>query len=232
MNSVRPILGSCSAARIALSRVGVVVLVMLLASCGFAMRGTTPLPFDSLYTSVAQNTRFGAQLRRAIRATSPNTRIVETAKEAAAQLLQISSTRSLRQVSLNAQGQVEEYELSIAFVFRLIDAKGNALLPDTTLISTHELPYNVQLVQAEQGQIDSVFETMQQSLVDRIVRRITSAEVLDNVAKNKALPATATPASGSVDTRLDPAVVPPTNPRQDDMIPWNQTTVTPVPSGQ
>jgi LPS-assembly lipoprotein len=232
MNSVRTILGKGGAMRMTLSRMGVVVLVMLLASCGFKMRGETPLPFDSLYTSVAQNTRFGAQLRRAIRATSPNTRVVETPKDAAAQLLQISSTRSLRQVSLNAQGQVEEYELSIVFVFRLIDGKGNALLPDTTLISTHELPYNVQLVQAEQGQIDTVFETMQESLVDRIVRRIASAEVSDNVAKNKALPSTATPASGSTDNRLDPNVVPPPSRPQDYIAPWNQITVTPVPLGQ
>jgi LPS-assembly lipoprotein len=231
MNSVRPLSSARISPQGALSRMGVIVLVLLLASCGFAMRGTTPLPFDSLYTTVAQNTRFGAQLRRAIRATSPNTRVVEVPKDAAAQLIQISNTRSLRQVSLNAQGQVEEYELSIVFVFRLIDSKGNALLPDTTLISTHELPYNVQLVQAEQGQIDTVFETMQESLVDRIVRRIASAEVMDNVAKNKALPANATPASGSLDHRLDPDAVPSHRP-EDDILPWNQTTVTPVPLGQ
>jgi len=44
--------------------------VMLLAACGFRLVGTTPLPFDTLYIDVPDTTRFGADIRRAVRAAS------------------------------------------------------------------------------------------------------------------------------------------------------------------
>lgn len=159
-------------------------LVMLLSACGFQMRGTTPLPFDTLYVGIPKNTRFGTEVRRAIEAASPETKLVDAPKEAQAQLQQITNARSMREVSLNAQGRVEEYELGLVFSFRVIDAKGRALLPDTTLEAYREMPYNDQVVQAKEGQAESLFRNMEQSLVSRIVRRLTSQDV--RVAAQKA----------------------------------------------
>jgi LPS-assembly lipoprotein len=226
MNSVRSIVKTVAKLRTASSRVALLGLLALLASCGFALRGAVPMPFDTFYTTVTQNTKFGADLRRAIRATSPNTTIVEVPKDADAQLIQISNSRALREVSLNAQGRVEQYELTIVFVFRLVDNKGNALLPDTTLVSTRELPYNDQLVQAKQSEIDRLFDIMQNSLVDRILRRITSPEVREAALKNAANPGVGAPTSDDQDHRLDPDVLPSPNRPQDQIIPWNQTTIT------
>jgi len=149
----------------------------LLAACGFAPRGTSPLPFNTLYVGVPDNSPFGASLRRQLVASSPNTAIVETVKGAEAQLQQVSQTQNLREVSLNSAGRVEQYELTLQFTFRLIDGKGNVLLPDTLLTVQRELPYNDQVVQAKEGEITVLFRNMQQILVDRIVRRITSPEV-------------------------------------------------------
>ena len=75
----------------------------------------------------------------------------------------------LREVSLNAQGRVESYELGINFTFRLIDAKGNALIPDTTLSIYREMPYDDQIVQAKQGQIETLYKAMQRDLVSRLL---------------------------------------------------------------
>ena len=90
-------------------------------------RGVTPMPFDTLYVGIPDTTQFGADVRRS-RAASPNTKLVNSPKEAQAILQQVNDARSLREVSLNAQGRVESYELGINFTFRLIDAKGNALI--------------------------------------------------------------------------------------------------------
>ncbi|CAM3791028.1 LPS assembly lipoprotein LptE [Bordetella tumulicola] len=151
--------------------------VMLLAACGFTMRGVTPLPFETLYVGIPDNTRFGADVRRAIRASSPDTKLVGTPKEAAAILQLVANDRSLREVSLNAQGRVEEYELGIIFTFRLITNKGIAILPDTTLSVYREMPYDDQVVQAKQAQMETLYESMQESLVSRLLRRLTAPEV-------------------------------------------------------
>ncbi|KGE00439.1 lipoprotein [Achromobacter sp. RTa] len=152
-------------------------LFMLLSACGFALRGVTPLPFDTLYIGIPDNTQFGADVRRAVRAASPNTKLVDNIKGAQAILQQVSDARTLREVSLNAQGRVEEYELGINYTFRLIDAKGRAVIPDTTLSVYREMPYDDQVVQAKQGQIETLYRAMQRDLVSRLLRRLTAPEV-------------------------------------------------------
>ncbi|MCS3504232.1 LPS assembly lipoprotein LptE [Achromobacter sp. AGC78] len=154
-----------------------VALFMLLSACGFALRGVTPMPFDTMYIGMPDNTQFGADVRRALRAASPNTKLVDSPKEAQAILQQVGDTRTLREVSLNAQGRVEEYELGINYTFRLIDNKGRALIPDTTLSIYREMPYDDQVVQAKQGQIDTLYKSMQRDLVSRVLRRLTAPDV-------------------------------------------------------
>ncbi|MCD0501793.1 LPS assembly lipoprotein LptE [Bordetella petrii] len=167
--------------------------VLLLAACGFALRGVTPLPFESLYVGIPDNTRFGADVRRALRAASPDTRLVGQPEDAQAVLQMVRNDRSLREVSLNAQGRVEEYELGIVFTFRLVSNKGVAILPDTTLTVYREMPYDDQVVQAKQGQIESLYESMQQSLVSRLLRRLTAPDVRAAAAAAQGEPAADAP---------------------------------------
>jgi len=151
--------------------------VMLLAACGFALRGVAPLPFSTFYIGLGDNTRFGAEVRRSIQAASPDTRIVPKASEADAILQVVKNERTLREVSLNAQGRVEEYELGINFTFRVITSKGVAILPDTTLSVYRDMPYDDQVLQAKEIQTENLYESMQQALVERLIRRLTAPEV-------------------------------------------------------
>jgi len=165
------------------ARVASLGMVLLLSACGFHMRGETPLPFDTFYLGLGENTRFGAEVKRAIVAASPNTRLVGSPKEAEAQLQQVANVRGQREVSLNSQGRVEEYELSLRFTFRVIDAKGRAIIPDTTLETFREMPYDDTVVQAKEGQAEQLFRSMQTSLVSRLMRRLTSDDVRATVAR-------------------------------------------------
>lgn len=155
------------------------LLLAVLAACGFRLKGVSPLPFNTLYTNIAENSMFGADLRRLIVATSPNTRFVEDVTQAEARLTQLSLQRSMREIAIGPDGRVEEYELNLVFVFQLTDAQGRVLLPPTTLRSTREVPYDPDALQAKQGEIGSLFQEMQRSLIDRIVRRLTSPEVTE-----------------------------------------------------
>ena len=161
---------------------------LMLAACGFRMKGATPLPIDTLYTNIAQNSPFGAAMRRAIRAASPNTQFVAERDQADASLIQIANQRNLRELSIDADGRVEEYELTIQFAFQVLDSAGRVILPPTTLRATREIPYDDTVVQAKQSEISTVFEQMQQSLVDRVVRHLTAPEVIEAFANAKNLP--------------------------------------------
>ncbi|TKR56149.1 hypothetical protein D7I39_05975 [Allopusillimonas ginsengisoli] len=176
-----------------LSQTSIRVLVcaffcVLLAACGFHMKGVSPLPFTTLYTNISENSEFGAGLRRAILASSPGTRFVSDPAMAQARLEQLDNSQSLRELSLDADGSVEEYELNINFVFQLTNAQGGLVLPPTTLHITREVPYNAQQVQAKQSEIGVVFMQMRQSLVDRIVRHLSAPAVSEAFANPEALP--------------------------------------------
>jgi len=197
-----------------------VLLLAILAACGFRMKGTSPLPFDTLYTNIAENSAFGADLRRLIVATSPNTRFVEDVSEAQARLTQLSLQRSMREIAISPEGNVEEYELNLVFVFQLTDAQGRQLLPPTTLRSTREVPYDPDALQAKQGEIGSLFQEMQRSLIDRIVRRLTSPEVHEAYLHRESLP---------LETEAEAEITDVPAPR-DEMMPSPDLTPLPSPS--
>lgn len=185
-----------------------VLLCGLLASCGFQLKGVTPLPFNTIYTNINENSAFGAKIRRAIIASSPNTRFVSDPAQAEARLTQLANNQTMREVSIDARGQVEEYELNLDFTFQLTDAKGHLVLPPTTLQSTREIPYDTGLLQAKQGEISSLFLEMQQSLVDRIVRRLTSPEVAEAFKNSEDLPIDTAPGQNEPQEPSAPSTVP------------------------
>ena len=160
------------------------LLALLLNACGFRLQGATPLPFDTLLMKVPENTAFGSDLRRAIKAASPETSLIEDASVPYdAALQQISETRSAREVSLNAQGRVEEYELTLVYTFNIVSADGEIILPNTTLRVVRNLPFDDRVVQAKEGEQATLFSQMQTSLVSRILRRISAPDVAERYAE-------------------------------------------------
>ncbi len=151
--------------------------LLTLTACGFRLKGSTPLPFDTLYTNIDDNSRFGASLRRAITASSPQTRFVSTPEQAQARLIRLDHTEYLRELSIDAAGHVEDYELNLDFLFQVTDSRGHLLLPPTRLRSVRELPYDPDEAQAKSEEIHVIFEDMLQSLVGRIVHRLTAPEL-------------------------------------------------------
>ncbi|WP_226952744.1 LPS-assembly lipoprotein LptE [Mesopusillimonas faecipullorum] len=162
------------------------LLALTLAACGFHLKGTTPLPFDTLYTNISDNDAFGMHLRRVVLAASPNLRFTETPKDAQAVLTQLSMREDMREIAIGPDGLVEEYELTLIYSFQLTDAKGNMLLPPTTLESRREVPYDSSALAAKQGEISNLFFDMRRGMADRIVRRLTSPQVIDAYLKYQA----------------------------------------------
>ncbi len=167
---------------------------VLLAACGFRLKGATPLPFTTLYTNIAENSAFGAAMRRAITASSPRTRIVADPTQAEVRLVQLANNQRLRELSIDAEGRVEDYELNLEFIFQLVDASGHLLIPPTTLRATRELPYDDTMVQAKQSEITDVFQQMQQSMVDRVVRLLSAPNVFSAFENAQQLPVDESPA--------------------------------------
>ena len=194
-------------ARVSLLPLCSLLLMLALSGCGFQLQGVMPMPFSSLSINIPQNSQFGADLRRAIHAVSPDTKLIEprdmvvtasdleetddpenkatidrikaakVRKLAAARLEQLADIRGTRSVSINAQGKPEEFELSLRYTFRLVTAKNQIILPDTTLYAIRSMPFDDRVVQAKEGEAATLFKDMQRSMVARILRRITAPDI-------------------------------------------------------
>lgn len=212
-------------------------MTVLLAGCGFRMQGVTPMPFDSLSITIPQNSQFGADVRRAIRAASPNTVIIEPTVTpplapgekqvvdpktvAQAKLEQVSEVRTSRIVALNAQGKPEEFELTLVYTFRLVNAKNQIILPDTTLSAARAMPFDERVVQAKETEAVTLYRDMQKSLVARMMRRLTAPDIKQRWdALNN---------SSSAEQENTEIAVPVQAPNTNIPTPWQNPPLTPLP---
>lgn len=154
-------------------------LSLALSGCGFKLKGGSPLPFNTLYTNISLNSAFGAQLQRMLEANSPGLRFVAERDEAQATLIQLQNSRRTRDVALDPQGNVEEYQLNLAFRFELLDAQGKRILAPTTLTVTRYLPNDPDSVQAKESERASLYAAMEQDVIERLSRRLTAPDITE-----------------------------------------------------
>lgn len=155
------------------------LLALALAACGFHLKNATPLAFGNIYTNINLDREFGAQLQRTIIANSPATRFVPSPEDADVILRVMGEEQTKKQLSIDADGRVEEYELNLSFTFEIVTPAGDSVLAPTSLHSTREIPYNERIVQAKESEIDRTFKDMRASLIDQIMRIISAPDVSD-----------------------------------------------------
>jgi LPS-assembly lipoprotein len=149
-------------------------LVLSLSACGFQLRGTAALPFDTLYIP---NTTGGIalDLKRNIQS-GTRTRVVEDPKAAQA-LLDLSGETKFRNIlSLSGAGRVRELQLVLRVNLRVHDGKGGEFVPLTTLSITRDLTYNDTDVLAKEAEEAAIYREMQSDLVQQILRRLSAAQ--------------------------------------------------------
>ncbi len=157
--------------------VGFLMLSLLLTGCGFKMRGQTELPFGAIYSNISRNSSFGIYIYRLLKASSPNTVMVDSPQQANIIVTQLALNRTRTEISLDADGRVEEYELGLAFQFSVSDAAGNILIEPTTLTASQLLPYDEDVASAKAAEMVLIYNNMEKSIADRLYRRITSEEL-------------------------------------------------------
>ncbi len=84
------------------------LLAITLSACGFQLRGSYSLPWDTLYLGLAENNEMYAQIKRGIEAAT-KTRVITNAKEAQAALVILGNTQSKSILSLSGTGLVREF---------------------------------------------------------------------------------------------------------------------------
>jgi LPS-assembly lipoprotein len=151
----------------------VLVALIALAGCGFRLRGTADVPFQTLYIPNAL-TGIALDLKRNIEA-GTDAKVVDNPKDAQAVLQFTQEVRDREILSLTAAGRVREYRLRYRVGFRVHDGKGNDFVPQTNLELTREVSFNDSQVLAKESEEQLLFRDMQSDMVQQILRRLAAA---------------------------------------------------------
>ncbi|MEX2240781.1 MAG: LPS assembly lipoprotein LptE [Burkholderiales bacterium] len=152
---------------------GAALLALLLAACGFQLRGAADLPFDTLYLPGATG-GIALELKRNLQSGSA-TRVVDDPKAATAQLLFSEETRTKEILAISSAGRVREYRLIYRVGFRVGDGKGGDFVPPSTVTLTRDVTYDDAVALAKETEEQQLFRDMRADMVQQIMRRIAAA---------------------------------------------------------
>ena len=145
----------------------------LLAACGFQLRGTAQLPFETLYIPGANP--LAVELRRNVTAAS-KTRLVDNPEKAQAVFGFTDETRDKTILTFTSAGKVNEYRLRYRVGFRVTDSKSvQVFLPTSEIILTRDMSYNDAQVIAKEAEEQLLYRDMQTDMVQQIMRRLVTA---------------------------------------------------------
>ncbi|MEW6165004.1 MAG: LPS assembly lipoprotein LptE [Pseudomonadota bacterium] len=149
------------------------ILTQGLAACGFQLRGSYSLPWQTLHLGMGENTPMYQQIKRSIEA-STQTRIVANPKEAQASLVVTRESKGKSILSLNAAGRVREFQLSHTFEYRILDANGKELVPASQIILLREMTFDDAQLFAKEAEEGMIRVEMQNDIVQQLLRRLSA----------------------------------------------------------
>jgi LPS-assembly lipoprotein len=147
---------------------------MLLGGCGFRLRGTAEVPFETVYVPGATG-GIALDLKRNIE-TGTRARVVDDPKSAQALLQFTEESRSKEILSLTAAGRVREFQLRYRVGFRVVDGKGGEFVPTSVIQLTRDVTFNDAEILAKEQEEQLLFRDMQSDMVQQILRRLAAAK--------------------------------------------------------
>lgn len=150
------------------------IIAATLAGCGFHLRGVGSgnLPYKTMHIALPDTAEVNIWLQRYIKA-SGSTTIVDEAKEADAIFQQLSDTRQKTILSVNAQGRVREYRLQLDYRFRVVNQKGQVLVPANEINLSRDITFDDSNVLAKDLEEGLLWRDMNNDLVNQIMRRLS-----------------------------------------------------------
>ncbi|MCI3951077.1 MAG: hypothetical protein K0R53_574 [Burkholderiales bacterium] len=151
--------------------------MLVLASCGFRLRGEATLPFESIYVQGASTSPFTIQLKRAI-ASGTQARITDTPKDAQVVLHILSERQDKEILALSGGGRVREYYLRYHVMYRLTDSKLAAeYIAPTEIVLRRELTYSDAEALAKESEEMMLFRDMQTDAARQLLFRLQVAKL-------------------------------------------------------
>ena len=144
---------------------------LLLAGCGFHLRGQVAMPFDTLYLKATNpGTLFILDLRRSLEVN--NITLVEGADEADVVLDVVFEIADKQVLSLGADGRVNEFRLNHRVSLRAYDLNQQDWLPAEEFTQRRDFSYDDTQILAKEAEEKLLQKNMRTEMVQQIIRRL------------------------------------------------------------
>lgn len=154
-----------------LFRLAGAMLCVALTACGFQLRGSATLPFNTLYVEAPLGSLFATQLRRVIGSAS-QTRITNTQAEADATLRVLQELREKEILSLSAGGRVREFQLRYRVQYQVYDKNKAPVAPPGEIELRRDYSFNDQEQLSKESEEALLYRDMQADAVQQLLRRL------------------------------------------------------------
>lgn len=144
---------------------------LLLAGCGFQLRGDVVLPFKDMHVTAAPNSPIGNDLRKKlVQAQVP---LSADPARADGRVALLDEGRDRIILSLSGAGKVREYQLKLRVAYTVTDARGAVLIPRTEMNLVRIMSYDDAFVLAKSQEEALLYRDMESDVVQQILRRLS-----------------------------------------------------------
>ena len=150
-------------------------LIASVTTCGFHVRGDTPLPFRSLAISGGDGSALVIDLKRSLRGNA-RVEVLDNAEKADTVLYILLNQNDKSILTLSGGGRVREFQLTQRVMFRVADVQGNEWLAASEINVRRDFSFNDSQALAKEGEERLLLADMQADAVQQLLRRLTAAK--------------------------------------------------------
>jgi LPS-assembly lipoprotein len=151
-------------------RLTILVLALILAACGFHLRGTADLAFTKLY--IKGSSSISKDLISSLKTNGVT--ILKEPEEAEMMLDLMSDGQEKRILSLGGTGAVREFELFYRIKFRLRDASSELWGPEQMIEARRDFSYLDTELLAKSYEEAMLYEDMRRDATRELMRRLVA----------------------------------------------------------
>jgi len=152
------------------------VIAITLSSCGFKLKGSYEIPYQTIYLQAAGESRVGRIIKRKIQRKS-NIEIVQTlsAAEATINILEEVSTRAV--AVLSNVGSVDEYELIYTVRYRIGPGQNSSSMQEGKIVLQRKITHSDLDIAAKSNEEDVLINDMASEAATGILVRLSRTKI-------------------------------------------------------
>lgn len=145
------------------------IAMSLLGACGFEMRGTEDIAFDSIFVQ-GPNLSISKDLKRLLKVNGVD--VVASSEKSELMLELMNEENEQRILSLSGDGLVREYELFYRVNFRLREPASETWGPVQVIENRRDFTYDDSQLLAKQFEQQRILEDMRSDATRELLRRL------------------------------------------------------------